>query len=210
MLLEYKIYREGGNNLKPAFVKFGDKNHYAALNNKIGIHYTTKEEVKIVEKIETLKIPLSPYEQYLLCGFYGENIIKRKGWTKEFFNNHGIKNGEDFTNFWLKQQIFLESATSSNLLFQEKGFKKIIKLPQEITLQAQLFMHNKFILGHALCPKETTSKLWEIEKPGEIERKEGLEILEELSKNNSYKLPEKYIKPELVNESRRLWEDINK
>ena len=79
MLLEYKIYREGGNNLKPAFVKFGDKNHYAALNNKIGIHYTTKEEVKIVEKIETLKIPLSPYEQYLLCGFYGENIIKRKG-----------------------------------------------------------------------------------------------------------------------------------
>lgn len=65
-------------------------------------------------------------------------------------------------------------------------------------------MHNKFILGHNFCPKETTIKLWEIEKPDQTERKKGLEVLEELSKNNSSKIPEKYIKPELLSESQKL------
>lgn len=100
ILLEYRIYRERGNRLKPAIVEFNRKDHYAALNNKIGLHYTSQKAVKIGEEgVATLKIPLSPYEQHLLCGFYGENVIKHKKILKSFFMNHGIKNEKDFTNF---------------------------------------------------------------------------------------------------------------
>jgi len=145
-VMRYRAYTANFHKKEAVLTKFSGKEHYGALRGQIGIHYTTQKQISInSETIKTHKVWLSNKAQYLMCGFYGENIIKRKSFLDNFFKNHGLNSEEDFIGFWTKQEILIKNLSSSKLILQDDKNSRIIDLNKDITLLGHHFLHEEML-----------------------------------------------------------------
>ena len=203
----YRAYTANFHKKEAVLINFNRHQHYGILKGQIGIHYTTKENIRINSKIiKTQQVWLSNEKQYLICGFYGENIIKRKSFLRAFFKNHGISSEEDFVGFWIKQEILIKNLSSNRLIFQDDKNSRIIDLNKDITLLGHHFLHEEMLENKNFNETEVAVEIWKEEKVYKRQRGEELRLLWELKDKPISAVPEKYKKIEIISQAQKVWE----
>jgi len=145
-----------------------------------------------------------------MCGFYGENIIKRKSFLDNFFKNHGLNSEEDFIGFWIKQEILIKNLSSSKLILQDGKNSRIIDLNKDITLLGHHFLHEEMLEDKNFNETEAAMEIWREEEAYKHQREEELELLWELKAKPMSAVPEKYKKTEIIAEAQKNWEKAMK
>jgi len=206
-VMRYRAYTANFHKKEAVLTKFNGKEHYGALKGQVGIHYTTRDQIRInSETIETHKVWLSNSAQYLICGFYGENIIKRKSFLDNFFKNHRLNSEEDFIGFWIKQEILIKNLSSSKLILQDGKNSRIIDLNKEITLLGHHFLHEEMLENKNFNETEAAMEIWKEEETHKNQREKELGLLWELRGEPISAVPEKYKKTEIISEAQKIWE----